>query len=369
MAKPTAHSLAIQRQLVQALASGLAVSGQDLAQRLGISRAAIQKHMHKLQDLGLEIYAIPGQGYRLAQSLQLLDHAAIRRAQLELSPNLEAEIWLQHVTDSTNSQLLKRVQDGQQLAAGTVLVAEAQTAGRGRRGKHWVSPFGSNLYFSMYWPLEQGIQAAMGLSLVVGIAVAQVLEQCYQLPVQLKWPNDIYLDGAKVGGILIELAGQSHAQCDVIIGLGLNINMPASAANGIEQAWTSLQQHCPATIDRNQLIARLQYQLTQCLRHFCRHGFAHYVAEFNQRDLFYGQVVTLMNGQQKLRGHSAGVDQQGALLLRSLTEHGELGERASHYSGELMSGELVAEQAAALGSSTIALPSHGADVYQLRRDS
>ena len=188
-----------------------------------------------MQQYGLDLYKIKGKGYRLAQPVQLLDAALIKQQQQQQAP-----VWVQSVTDSTNSQLMQKLKDGVVPEKGAVLVAEAQTAGRGRRGKQWFSPFGCNLYFSMYWQLEQGIQAAMGLSLVVGLAVAKVLQQQWQLPVRLKWPNDLYIEHKKLGGILVELAGQTHAQCDVVIGLGLNIRMPDHTDKAVDQPWADL---------------------------------------------------------------------------------------------------------------------------------
>ncbi len=323
MNKP--QSLALQRQIIQQLAAGELCSGEWLAEQAGISRAAIARHIDQLQQIGLDIYSIKGKGYRLAKPLTLLDIHQMKA----LQPPSAASIQVQHLTDSTNSQLLKRLQEGQHLQAGEVLVAEAQSAGRGRRGNSWISPFGSNLYFSMYWPLEQGIQAAMGLSLVIAVAVAELLEQQYGIDVQLKWPNDIYLAGQKLGGILVELAGQSHAQCDVVIGLGLNIVMPETASREITQPYTDLSQHLGVTVNRNQLVPALQQGLTQALSEFTQLGFSVFVQRFNQRNLWQGQPVKLTSASLSEQGICRGVDHQGALLLE------QQGIVRSFYGGEL----------------------------------
>lgn len=325
MTRILAQSLALQRQLILQLSDGKLYSGEQLADQAGISRAAIARHISQLQSYGVDIYAIKGKGYRLSTPLQLLDAAIIRQYQAAGMP----EVLLQHVTDSTNSQLMRRLQDGQQLIKGAVLVAEAQTAGRGRRGNSWFSPFGANLYFSMYWQLEQGIQAAMGLSLVIGIAVAEVLEQQFALPVKLKWPNDIYLHDKKLAGILIELAGQSHAQCDLVIGLGLNLNMPQNSEQQITQAWTDLQQHLAAPADRNKLVALLQQQIMLHLHSFELSGFRSFSAAFNQRDQFFGKMVCLSSGDKQFCGRSMGVDNQGGVLLEQTSG------MQSFYGGEL----------------------------------
>jgi BirA family biotin operon repressor/biotin-[acetyl-CoA-carboxylase] ligase len=305
------QSLALQRQLIQQLAAGELCSGEWLAEQAGISRAAIARHIDQLQQIGLDIYSIKGKGYRLAQPISLLDINLMKKHQSASA----ADILLQHLTDSTNTQMLKKIQDGQSIQRGAVLVAEAQSAGRGRRGNTWVSPFGSNLYFSMYWPLEQGIQAAMGLSLVVAVAVAELLEKHYQLAIQLKWPNDIYIGGQKLGGILVELAGQSHAQCDVVIGIGLNVQMPSGSATAISQPFTDLAQHAAEPIDRNWLVAALQEQLCSMLGLFEQTGFYAYVNRFNQRDMWHGEMVTISSATTKHAGICRGVDKQGALLL------------------------------------------------------
>jgi len=325
MTKILPQSLALQRQLIQQLSDGKTYSGELLAEQAGISRAAIARHIAQLQSYGVDIYSIKGKGYKLSSPLQLLDAAQIRRHQTVGM----AEVLLQHITDSTNSQMMKRIQEGQTIQKGSVLVAEAQTTGRGRRGKSWYSPFGANLYFSMYWQLEQGIQAAMGLSLVIGIAVAEVLETKFNLPVKLKWPNDIYLADKKLAGILIELAGQSHAQCDLVIGLGLNLKMPQQADQEICQAWTDLQQHLAQPVDRNLLIALLQQQIVAHLQTFEAYGFQSFSNSFNQRDQFFGRTVCLSSGDKQYCGLCLGVDKQGGIVLE------QAGQKQSFYGGEL----------------------------------
>lgn len=319
------QTLALQRQIIQHLADGKTHSGEVLAQQAGISRAAIAKHIHQLQQIGLDIFAVPGKGYRLAKPLQLLDVAEMKRWQSAGAP----EILLQHLTDSTNTQLLKRLQDRVSLKKGQVIVAEAQSAGRGRRGNSWFSPFGSNLYFSMYWRLEQGIQAAMGLSLVVGIAVAQLLEEHYQCAIQLKWPNDLYVNQQKLGGVLVELTGQTHADCDAVIGIGLNIEMPIAGASEINQPFTDLTKLIDVPVDRNQLVALLQRQLIKTLQKFEAEGFNDFVAEFNRRNAYEGMTVQLTGNHELHQGVCQGVDQQGGILL--LHE----GQLKSYFGGEL----------------------------------
>ncbi|MGP9803215.1 bifunctional biotin--[acetyl-CoA-carboxylase] ligase/biotin operon repressor BirA [Rheinheimera sp. NSM] len=305
-------SLVTQRQLLSALSGGEFQSGQVLADTLGLSRTAVANHIKQLQQLGLDIYKVKGRGYCLAEPLTLLDAAKI--SQLRRSGN--ADILVQNITDSTNSQLMQKVQDGLVAQPGYTLVAEAQTAGRGRRGRNWYSPFAASLYFSMYWRLEQGIQAAMGLSLVVAIAIARMLKQQYQVEAKVKWPNDVYVDGKKLCGILVELAGQAHAGCDVIIGIGMNIRLPQQALNSIDQQYIDLADASGQVIDRNLLVALLQQQLISLLAEFSENGFAGFVDEFDQHNQYRDKAVKLI-GNTEIKGICLGVDKQGALLIKT----------------------------------------------------
>lgn len=307
-------NLQLQRQLLALLADGKFHSGQRLAEQFGLSRTAIANNLQQLTRLGLDIYKLKGKGYALATPLQLLDAAVIRSMQTAASP----EIRVQHITDSTNAQLLSLIQAGKTLQPGQVIVAEAQTAGRGRRGRSWFSPFGSSLYFSCYWRLEQGIQAAMGLSLVVACVLAERIAEDYQVKAQLKWPNDLYLDGKKAAGILVELAGQADGICDVVIGIGVNINLPGLASQTIDQPYIDLQSVTAKTVDRNILVARLQQSLLAGLEDFNRSGFLPFQQRFNQLDLFAGKQVQL-SGTAEIQGICRGVDQQGALLIETAT--------------------------------------------------
>jgi BirA family biotin operon repressor/biotin-[acetyl-CoA-carboxylase] ligase len=315
----------VQQQLVHYLADGRFYSGAWLGEQLQLSRTAIANHMQQLEQFGLELFKVKGKGYRLAQPLQLLNAEQIRAVQTAGTAAIEVE----SIVDSTNSQLMQRLQRGDKLVKGQCLVAEAQTAGRGRHGRVWHSPFAANLYVSMYWQLEQGIQAAMGLSLVIGVAVAELLEQQYQLKPALKWPNDIYSDGKKLAGVLIELSGQSDGQCQLVIGIGINVQMPAqSASQHIYQPWTDLTSLVGA-LDRNQLVAGLQSSCIAQLQRFERDGFVVFQPEFNRRHCFQGQLVRLIQGTQQISGTCHGVDAQGNLIV----EH--QGKKQLYHGGEL----------------------------------
>jgi BirA family transcriptional regulator, biotin operon repressor / biotin---[acetyl-CoA-carboxylase] ligase len=308
----TKASLATQRQLLNLLCRGDFVSGQYLAETLGLSRTAIANHMTQLQQVGLDIYKVKGRGYKLAQPLCLLDAVKISQARYPGCP----DILVQSITDSTNSQLMQKVSDGAPVQPGYALVAEAQTAGRGRRGRSWYSPFAASLYFSLYWRLEQGVQAAMGLSLVVAIALVRLLKQQYQLSATVKWPNDVYVDGKKLAGILVELAGQAHAACDVVIGIGMNISLPQQASSHIDQHYIDLSEAIGAEVDRNQLVVELQHQLVCLLADFSQYGFGSFAAEFNLHNHYQHKSVRL-SGNTEVSGICVGVDKQGGLLIKT----------------------------------------------------
>ncbi|GAB2930890.1 bifunctional biotin--[acetyl-CoA-carboxylase] ligase/biotin operon repressor BirA [Rheinheimera gaetbuli] len=305
-------SLVTQRQLLSALSCGNFKSGQVLAEMLGVSRTAVANHIKQLQQLGLDIYKVKGRGYCLADQLHLLDAVRISQLRKISCP----DILVQHITDSTNSQMIQKVQDGLVTQPGYTIVAEAQTAGRGRRGRSWYSPFAASLYFSMYWRLEQGIQAAMGLSLVAGIAIVRLLKHHYQVDAKVKWPNDVYVDDKKLCGILVELAGQAHACCDVIIGIGMNIRLPQQALNSIDQQYSDLAGIAGEVIDRNQLVSSLQHHLIALLTEFTQHGFAGFAEEFDRYNQYRNKAIKLI-GKEEIKGICIGVDKQGALLVKT----------------------------------------------------
>ncbi|WNO59862.1 bifunctional biotin--[acetyl-CoA-carboxylase] ligase/biotin operon repressor BirA [Rheinheimera sp. MMS21-TC3] len=305
-------SLIIIRTILAKLSSGEFYSGQALANDLGLSRTSVANYIKQLKELGLDIYSVKGRGYSLSSAITLLDPVQINAPKRVKRP----AILVHEITDSTNIQLQQRIKSGTITELGSAIVAEAQTAGRGRRGRNWYSPFGSNLYFSMYWRLDHGMQGAMGLSLAVGLAIVRTLKHYYSVIAKLKWPNDVYINDKKVAGILIELSGQANADCDVVIGLGLNINMPANASSNIDQPFTSLAQHTVLPIDRNKLIVYLQQELIHILTEFSQSGFAGFVNEFNDVNQYQNRLIKIITAEEQL-GICRGVDDQGALLLET----------------------------------------------------
>lgn len=302
---------AVREHLIKALANGEFVSGQDLGDQLEISRTAISKHIKALMEMGLDIYRVTGKGYKLSQPISLLSQSKITNAWP--NNNSTPEIEVHSLIDSTNSYLLRRLPN--QLSQGQVCLAEFQSAGRGRRGRQWVSPFGSQIYLSMYWYLEQGLSASMGLSLVTALAVSDAIYAHTSIQVQLKWPNDIYLDGVKLAGILIDLEGQALEPSHSVIGIGLNLNMPAQAAEKIDQKWTDLQSHSKNQIDRNALCTQLIYHLLKRLEQHQTEGLVGMLDEWHTQDFYLNKRVKLLTGERTTKGVCRGVNHQGALLL------------------------------------------------------
>ncbi|WP_058974165.1 bifunctional biotin--[acetyl-CoA-carboxylase] ligase/biotin operon repressor BirA [Type-D symbiont of Plautia stali] len=292
-------------KLVALLADGEFHSGEHLGESLGMSRAAINKHIQTLKSWGLDVYTVTGKGYSLPAPIQLLDEAEI------LSHLQQPDLAVIPVIDSTNQFLLERMD---QLVSGYACIAEYQQAGRGRRGRKWFSPFGANLYLSMYWRLEQGPAAAMGLSLVIGIVMAEVLQSLGAPDVRVKWPNDLYLNDRKLAGILVELTGKTGDAAQIVMGAGVNLVMRSESATEINQGWINLQE-AGVKINRNELAAKIINSLRDALPVFERDGLTPFVGRWDALDNFINRPVKLLIGDREVHGIARGIDKQGGLLL------------------------------------------------------
>jgi len=297
------HSVPLK--LIDILADGEFHSGEQLGETLGMSRAAINKHIQTLKSWGLEVYTVTGKGYSFPAPLQLLNEQEI------LGQLSQDDIAVIPVIDSTNQYLLERMHS---LPSGSVCLAEYQQAGRGRRGRHWFSPFGANLYMSMYWRLEQGPAAAMGLSLVIGIIMAETLRSLGAQDVRVKWPNDIYLHDRKLAGILVELTGKTGDAAQIVIGAGINLAMRTAEAAQINQGWINLQE-AGVTINRNELAATLINRLREALPVFEQEGLTPFVTRWAELDNFINRPVKLLIGEREVHGIARGIDNQGGLQL------------------------------------------------------
>jgi BirA family biotin operon repressor/biotin-[acetyl-CoA-carboxylase] ligase len=293
--------------LLNLLKDGRFHSGQDLGGALGISRSAVWKQLQHLEaELGLSINKVRGRGYQLAAPLTLLDPLKIEAV---------APIWPVCVfdsIDSTNAEALRAINQGR--PAPFLVLAERQVAGRGRRGRKWVSPFAENLYYSLVLRIDGGMRQLEGLSLVVGLAVMQTLRKLGVPAAGLKWPNDVLVGSKKVAGILLELVGDPADVCHVVLGIGINVNM--QNADEVDQQWTSMRLESGKSFDRNVLVAELSEQLRAHIQRHQAGGFSVLQSEWERDHLWQGRAVSLIAGVSQIDGVVLGIDGQGALRLK-----------------------------------------------------
>jgi BirA family biotin operon repressor/biotin-[acetyl-CoA-carboxylase] ligase len=302
--------------LLPLLASGHFVSGQELADALGVSRTAVWKQLKRLSELGLHIESVKGRGYRIPGGIDLLQEGAVRSVMTPASLALLSHLDLRDSIGSTNAEAMQQISAG--VAAGYVCTAEQQSAGRGRRGREWVSPYARNLYVSAVWEYSGGAAVLEGMSLAVGVAVTRALRKCNVPPVQLKWPNDVLADGAKLGGILLEMTGDAAGVCQVVVGIGLNVDMPGEQGADIDQSWTDVARWCRGDRpSRSALLGALLDELLPLLASFEHTGFKPWREEWQSLDAYAGQSVVLQSAGQQMAGVARGVDGRGALQLET----------------------------------------------------
>lgn len=305
-------------ELLDLLSADTPVSGADLAARLGVSRAAVWKQIEALRAAGLPVEAQAGRGYRLGRPLDRLDAAVIRR---QLPAPVRKQVGALEVhwkLDSTSSEVMRRVNA---LPDRAFVFGEMQVAGRGRRGRAWVSPPTANLAFSCLKGFECGYAGLSGLSLAIGVTVARALEARGVREIGVKWPNDLVHRDAKLAGILIELGGEFLGPCHAVIGIGINLHLPHAARAAIAQPVTDLEQLCGTVPGRNALAAALIEHLCEALGEFAVSGFAAFADEYARRDALHGRMLRVDDPRGAFEGVAMGVDARGALRVR--TTNGE----------------------------------------------
>lgn len=317
-------------RVIELLADGNFHSGEKIGTEIGVSRTAISQYIKDIQALGLDVFRITGKGYKLAQAIELLDLNIIES---HLVGKPSAHVNLERIVTSTNDVMRERLQADHEFTAGEVLLAEAQTAGRGRRGKQWYSPFATNLYLSMYWPLRQGMSAAMGLSIVIGTVLAETIRNAGVSDVALKWPNDVLVGKKKLAGILIDLEGQVIDEAHAIIGVGVNLSMPEWLVTPIDQAWTDLQSELSTKLNRNQWVASLIARLRAGLVDFDNYGLEPFIKRWLAFDDLFNRSVTLTMGSREIHGVAKGIAADGALCveLEGTVKHFHAGEVSLRY--------------------------------------
>ncbi|MBP9722519.1 MAG: biotin--[acetyl-CoA-carboxylase] ligase [Gammaproteobacteria bacterium] len=304
-------------------------SGQKLAEIFGTSRAAISKRVSKINQFleeqltNYHINTIVGKGYCLNQQFDYLCLETIRK-QL-LTP---AELIFFPVLNSTNDYLInKHLLDNQ----FTVCFTEMQTAGRGRSTqagkKIWYSPFGNNIYCSMGWNYYGNQNLLLGLSLVAGLSVAEVLTDHGATNVGLKWPNDVLLDNKKIAGILMEIIGEPNGSCKLVLGFGINIGdnynnkLLTSLEQNINQPWVNLKNNLKTNlknnlnITRNIIIINLLNKFISYYNFFIKDGLKDFLQKWQKYDVLHDRLVNIKLANENKLGKALGLDNQGALLV------------------------------------------------------
>jgi len=319
--EPTRREPPLVAQVFAVLADGQFHSGQELARDLLVSRNAIWKVVSALRDLGATVHAVRNRGYRLATAGEPLDSARIReqlvRGVREHVRNLEVA-WS---VGSTNTILMGRANPP--AGSGEIFLAEYQTSGRGRRGRTWFAPPGGSICLSMSWTFRELPRDLGALGLAVGVCALRALSSLGVDSVQLKWPNDLLVEGRKLGGVLIELRAESGGPACVVIGIGLNVALGAPllakiAETGlppVDLATAGLQEP-----SRNAVAARLISSLVLGLLEFEREGLKPFLDEWRDADALRGRPVSVQAADGIARGLARGVDLNGALLVE--TPHG-----------------------------------------------
>ncbi|MDM1707541.1 bifunctional biotin--[acetyl-CoA-carboxylase] ligase/biotin operon repressor BirA [Thiopseudomonas alkaliphila] len=312
-------------QLLQLLNDGQYHSGEAIGKHLGISRAAVWKRIAALeQSMGLPVERLKGKGYRLPQGQWLLDQELLEQA-------VALPVTVYQSIDSTNQAATLLLAEQ---SAPFLVLAEQQTAGRGRRGRDWVSPPAQNIYLSLVWPVKRSFAQLEGLSLVVGLALYRVLkQQLPELELGLKWPNDLLLNGSKCAGILLEIVGDPSDRCHVIIGVGINVNMQQAE---IDQAWTSLREAGQQLLNRNQLVQHFIVELQGMLEQHFSQGFSGFRQEWQQANSWQGHAVSVSTASQVIHGQLTGVADTGGLIVtldngeQQVFSGGEISLRKQH---------------------------------------
>ena len=272
------------------LADGRFHSGVEVARSLGRSRATLSDALKRAGDLGVELFRVPGKGYRLAQPIEFLDPARIigqlgsaaKRVHLEIVDEI----------DSTSTRLLESASSG--APSGACLAAEWQRTGRGRRGRSWVAGLGSSLTFSLLWRFERGVGHLAGLTLAIGVAVSRALAACGVADAKVKWPNDVVVDFRKLAGILVETSGEMSGPSVAVVGVGVNYRLADSLVERIDQPVTDVAHSASELPSRNALLAQFLRELADALEAFERRGFADVADAWRALHAYQGREVRVI---------------------------------------------------------------------------
>lgn len=311
-------------RLLAALSADNFISGTRLGELLGVSRTAVWKQIQQLEQLGIEVITQRQQGYKLAAPLSLFNKAVIGQQLKENASQLELKLF--STLGSTNDEAKQLLAAGK--TSKLLVLTEMQTSGKGRRGKSWVSPFGSNLALTLGFKIDADISSLQGLSLALAVELQECLNEFCSIDLGFKWPNDIYLNNKKLCGILVEVGGDFSGPFNLVLGIGLNLTK-SNQFNSIEQPFICLEE-AGFIIDKNLLAARLAIRIEKMLPEFLTKGFAAWQEKWNKQHLWYGKQAVLINGANKKQVEIKEVNSHGELMV--INEDGQL---ESINSGEL----------------------------------
>jgi BirA family transcriptional regulator, biotin operon repressor / biotin---[acetyl-CoA-carboxylase] ligase len=289
------------------------LSGEELSQQLGISRTAIWKHIRALRALGYVIEAVPSKGYRLVGGPATLVADEIRS---RLSTRIVGrEVYCFTELASTNLTAMEQGEAG--AAEGLVVLADLQTAGKGRLGRRWESPAEVNLYLSILLRPDMPPWEVPRLTFLSAVAAARALQEVARLEVQVKWPNDLLVNGKKIAGLLNEMSAESDAVHHVVLGLGLNLNMTAAQfPPDLRYPATSVLLETGAEVSRLAVVVSLLEQFDRLYDEFLQHGMEPVRKAWQELFAMRGKTVRVESGQSSVTGVVAGIDEDGALLLQ-----------------------------------------------------
>ncbi|TAL64808.1 MAG: biotin--[acetyl-CoA-carboxylase] ligase [Legionella sp.] len=306
-----------QQQLIQLLNDQKCHSGNELGKILNISRTAIWKQITQLIELGIPIQPIAQQGYQLTQPFKLLDEERIGDGLKCANFPQPFALHIFSSIDSTN-KFLKELSPSHLIE---ICCAEKQTQGRGRFGRQWYSPFGENIYCSSRWDLHCDLNKLSGLSLVVSLAIVNVLKTLVPSEeLRVKWPNDILWKDQKLCGILIEILAESNSNAQVIIGIGLNINSDTQKHPLPDREWCSLYEITKDHFDRNLIVIAILKELSVYMQRFLEHGLNDFISEWNDYDYLAGKNITVLHqSTHQLNGIARGINAEGLLIVEEDT--------------------------------------------------
>jgi BirA family biotin operon repressor/biotin-[acetyl-CoA-carboxylase] ligase len=300
--------------LLRILVDGRFHSGERLARALDCSPAGVRKLVGRIEALGVRVIKVRRSGYRLAEPIELFEPDVLAAQLRRTSPELCVEVLDECA--STNAVLAERAAAG--APHGAVLACEYQSAGRGRRGNSWVGAVGGSLAFSVLWHFSRGARALAGLSLAVAVGAARALEQLGTRGVRVKWPNDLYCEERKLGGILIEVSGDALGPSAAVVGIGLNVRLNARMRARIGRPATDIASHSDAVPSRTVLLIALLESVAAVLAQFSREGFTPFQEEWLRRHAWQGRRVALSQADRRVaEGEVVGVAEDGALMLSS----------------------------------------------------